>query len=184
MERDGGWREAVFGCPKIWGVQRPHVYDFSQSYLALQMTRTVYDHERIARWVAARTGGTYDGLGTSIGLEKGGELIAGVVYDGYNGRSICMHVASNGEKQWLSRGFLRECFEYPFLRLKVKRIIGLVDSTNLAAIRFDMALGFKLETEIPDAGPVANLCILSMSPSRCRWLHLKERHGKQIESTC
>lgn len=163
-----------------YGARRHRVVSVTFALKSVAMSkRIVFDHERISKWVAARTGGTHDGLGTSIGLEKNGDLIAGVVYDGYNGRSICMHVASDGSKHWMNREYLRVCFDYPFRQLKVNKILGLVDSTNTAALAFDKALGFVLEAEIPDAGPVGNLCILSMSPSGCRWLHLKERHGVQ-----
>lgn len=139
------------------------------------MKTIVFDHQRVSRWVCDRTGGQPDGLGRAIGLEQDGRLIAGVMYDNYNGRSICMHVA--GEGSWMTREYLRVCFDYPFRQLKVNQIIGLVDSSNLAARRLDEHLGFKLRCSIPNAGPVGDLCIYSMSPSECRFLQLKERHA-------
>jgi len=142
----------------------------------------VFDHSRVSRWVCERTGGQPDGLGQAIGLEQDGRLIAGVMYDNYNGRSICMHVA--GEGSWMNREYLRVCFDYPFRQLKVNQLIGLVDGSNLAARRFDEHLGFKLQCVIPGAGPVGDLCIYSMSPSECRFLQLEERHGRQEQRTC
>ncbi len=139
--------------------------------------RIVFDANIVGRWVCARTGGTFDGLGTGIGIEEDGELIAGVLYDNYNGRSIQMHVASDGSKHWMTREFLRICFDYPFHQLKVNVIIGLVDSENLAARKFDEALGFKLEHSIPNAGRKGDLLLYSMTPAQCRFLRLKERHG-------
>jgi RimJ/RimL family protein N-acetyltransferase len=123
-------------------------------------------------------------LGTAIGLQENGELIAGVLYDNYNGRSISMHVASNGTGAWMTREYLRVCFDYPFNQLGVNVIIGLVDSENLAARKFDEALGFKLEHSVPNAGPKGDLLLYSMTAAQCRFLRMKERHGRQIVSTC
>ncbi len=139
------------------------------------MKRIVYDAERIGRWVCERTGGVYDGLGSAIGLERDGEIVGGVLFDNYNGRSICMHVASNGTGHWITPEFLRQVFHYPFIQLGVSVIIGQVDSTNSAALSFDEAIGFKLEHVIPDAGKFGDLVILTMRPAQCRFLKLKER---------
>jgi len=146
------------------------------------MKRIIFDEKRIGEWVCRRTGGQFDGLSTAIGLEQDGELIAGVLYDGYNGKAICMHVAGEG-RGWMNREFLRICFDYPFRQLKVCKIIGLVDSTNLDARRFDEHLGFRLQCVIPDAGQVGDLCIYAMGADECRWLELKERHGiKELQA--
>lgn len=148
------------------------------------MSRIVFDAERIGPWVCQRTGGVFDGLGTAIGLEKNGDLVAGVLYDQYNGRSICMHVAADG-RNWMTREYLRVCFDYPFRQLGVCKIIGMVDSENLAARRFDEALGFELEHSIKNAGQRGDLIIYTMTPAQCRFLNIKERsHGRKIISAC
>lgn len=132
----------------------------------------VFDEKRIGPWVCQRTGGQFDGLGTAIGLEKDGELIAGVLYDGYNGNSVCMHVAAVG-KRWMTKEYLRVCFDYPFKQLKVKKILGVVDSMNIDARRFDEHLGFELEAVIAGAGQKGDMLIYSMTPERCRFLSMK-----------
>lgn len=141
------------------------------------MKTIFYDYSSIAPWVCARTGGSYDGIGSAIGVEDGGKIIGGVLYDGFNGRSICMHVAGDG--QWMTRELLRIAFDYPFNQLRVNAIIGLVDSLNVRARLFDEKLGFKLRCVIPDAGPNGDLCIYSMMRTECRWLQLEKRqHGR------
>jgi RimJ/RimL family protein N-acetyltransferase len=145
----------------------------------------VFNADVVGPWVCRRTGGKFDGLGTAIGLMEDGMLIAGVLYDSYNGRSIAMHVASDGSKRWMTREYLRICFDYPFNQLGVNVIIGLVDSENLAARQFDEALGFKLEHTVPNAGPKGDLLLYSMTAAQCRFLHIKERErGRQERSTC
>jgi RimJ/RimL family protein N-acetyltransferase len=90
------------------------------------------------------------------------------LFDHYNGRSIAMHVA--GEGNWLNRSFLRACFGYVFRQLRVNKVIGLVDSGNESARRFDEHLGFRLEATITGAGMTGDLLIYTMTAAECRWL--------------
>lgn len=130
----------------------------------------------VGPWVAEKTGGTYSpGSASVIGLEKDGELVAGVMFENYNGNSVQMHVASDGSKRWMTKEFLRAAFWYPFEQLKVKKIIGLVDSTNLPAQRFDEHLGFRRECTIADAGKVEDMIVYSMTREQCKYLRWK--HG-------
>lgn len=145
------------------------------------MTRRVLvDNERVGRWVCERTGGSHDQNTIGIGLERDGELIAGVLFDNYLGGSICMHVASDGSKNWMTREFLFKVFHYPFKQLGVSVIIGLVDSTNAAALSFDQALGFVLEHSIPGAGRHGDLVILTMRPAQCRFLNSRRDMNGQV----
>lgn len=128
----------------------------------------VFDSERIGPWVCERTGGRYEPLtSTAIGMEDEGAITAGVVYDMFNGRSICMHVAI---ERPVSRKFTRMAFDYPFNQLKVSKVLGLVDSTNEKALRFDRLLGFVEEARIEGAGKTGDLLILSMTRQQCRWI--------------
>lgn len=128
----------------------------------------VTDKDRIGPWVCDRTGGTYEPTtSAAIGWEQDGELVSGVLYDMYNGRSICMHVAA--EKP-VTRTFTKVAFDYAFNQLGVGKVIGLVDSTNDAALRFDRKLGFVEEARIQDAGKYGDLVLLSMTRRQCRWL--------------
>lgn len=130
-----------------------------------------YDVERIGPWVTERTGGVYyPGSGQAIGLEKDGVLVAGVLYDNFNGRSVQMHVASDGTRRWMTKQYLLRCFDYPFHQLKVRKIIGQVDSENSDALKFDLALGFVVEAVIKDASRKGDLMILTMTPEQCRWI--------------
>ncbi len=136
----------------------------------------VFDAQRIGQWVFDRTGGKYDATtSTAIGYEVDGALTVGVVYDMFNGRSVCMHVAA--EKP-VTRDFTRVCFDYPFNQLKVSKVLGLVDSTNDKAIRFDKHLGFVEEARVADAGRYGDLLILSMTRQQCRWIKKEQHHGR------
>lgn len=122
----------------------------------------------VCHWVSAMTGGEYHGGGRGIGLEKNGDLVAGVLYDNFNGKSICMHVAGVGS--WLNREYLKVCFDYPFNRLKVVKLIGIVDGGNHKSMRFVRHLGFVQEAIIKDAGRSMDLHIWTMTREQCRYI--------------
>ena len=140
------------------------------------MARIVYDVERIGPWVCERAGGTWlAGRGTGIGLEREGSLIAGTLFEDFNGANVLMHVAAEPGRQWLNLTYLNTCFDYPFNQLGVKRVTGIVPSVNQDALRFDLHLGFEQEAVLKDAHPEGDLIVLRMTREQCRWIGA--RHG-------
>lgn len=131
-------------------------------------SRVVFDDERVSQWVGERLETEFFKC-RAIGYERRGELIAGVVYDEFNGANVNMHVAAEGVN-WLTRNYLRVVFAYPFQQLKVKRVTAMVAASNKKALRFDLHLGFRLETILRDAAPDGDLLILVMRPQDCRWI--------------
>lgn len=125
----------------------------------------------VVEWVAKKTNefGNF-GAAVGIGLERDGKLVAGVVYNEWNGVNINMHVASDGSKRWMTREYLKACFEYPFNQAKVLRVTGLVGEGNLAARKFDEHLGFELETTLKRAHPTGDLLVYVMWKERCKWI--------------
>lgn len=89
----------------------------------------------------------------AIGLRRDGELIAGVIYEGYNGRNVWMHVAAVPGSRWLVRDYLKACFVYPFVICGCERVSGYVNDSNSAAKRFDEHLGFTPECKLIGAAP-------------------------------
>lgn len=135
----------------------------------------IFDADRIGPWVCERTGGRYEpSTSAAVAMEEDGVITAGVLYDMFNGSSICMHVAI--EKP-VTRGFTRIAFDYPFNQLKVRKVMGLVDSTNSKALRFDRHLGFVEEARIEGAGKTGDLVILTMTRPQCRWIK-EAPHGR------
>lgn len=129
------------------------------------------ENDRIGRWICDHTGGVWSPADSkTIGLEDNGRVCAGVLYDSFNGASIRMHVASDGSRRWLNRQFLWFVFFYPFEQLKVKKVIGLVPSSNAPALKFDSHLGFVEEARITDAHPDGDIVVMTMNRQQCRWL--------------
>ena len=135
------------------------------------MKRVIWDRPaEVGAWVCERLNSVFDPLtGTAIGQERDGQIVGGVVYDNFRGASICMHVAGS-DGHWMSREFLRAVFGYPFDQLGVKKVLGTVDSPNVAAQQFDEHLGFVLEATLRDAGRGGDLLIYSMTRAQCRHL--------------
>jgi RimJ/RimL family protein N-acetyltransferase len=109
-----------------------------------------------------------------IGLERDGELIAGVIYEGFNGKNIWMHVAAVPGKRWLVRSYLKACFVYPFVQCGVDRVSGYVNASNLEARRFDEHLGFKEEATLQGAAADGgDVIIYVMRKKGCRYVDSK-----------
>jgi hypothetical protein len=148
------------------------------------MKQILFGHDDyVAKWVVSRAGGEWvSGSGTAIGLWDGERLVAGTIYDQYNGASCCIHVA--GEYQgWLTKPFLWTAFAYPFLQLKVRKLIGLVSSSNEKSRKFQERLGFRLEAALKDAHPDGDLLVYTMTKDQCRWLNIKvASYGKVVRT--
>lgn len=110
----------------------------------------------------------------SIGLEKNGELVAGIVYDYYTGTNICMHIAAKG-KRWMTKEFLWFMFYYPFVQLGVNRLTGIIPESNKESVRFAQGLhGAKLEARLKDAHPDGDMLIFVMFKDDCKYLRIKD----------
>jgi RimJ/RimL family protein N-acetyltransferase len=126
--------------------------------------------EHVCLWVADNIGKKYySGSGQGIGIEKNGEIVCGVLFEDYNGQSIQIHVALK-EGARMTREWFNTLFGYAFNQLKVKKIMGVVDSTNKKALQFDTHIGFVVEATIKDAGKHGDLIILTMTRQQCRFL--------------
>lgn len=126
------------------------VYDFVSQYLPVALT-------------AGAKG---------IGLERDGELIAGVIYEGHSGTNLWMHVAAKPGARWATPEFLEAAFSYPFVQLGCDRVTGYVDASNTAARKFDEHLGFKKEAILKGAAHDGGDVILYvMWKKDCRYVH-------------
>jgi len=105
---------------------------------------------------------------------KGDRLLGGVIYQGYTGASIEMHVAGF-DPHWLSRNMLWAVFSYPFIQLGCLKVIGRVNVSDSRALEFDLKLGFIVEARISDVYPDGDLFILTVRRDDCHWLRLAPR---------
>lgn len=133
-------------------------------------TRLIIDDERVFRFLNQQgvdLARAADQQG--IGLERDGELVGGVLYEGFNGQNIWMHCAGVG--RWINRSLLKASFAYPFVQLNVRNVWGFVEASNAKARRLNEHLGFKqhamLDGAAKDGGSVI---IYRMTKEECRFL--------------
>jgi RimJ/RimL family protein N-acetyltransferase len=103
-----------------------------------------------------------------LGQVLDGQIRAVVVYCGFFGKSCMIHVGAEGQ-HWMTKDYLKEVFNYPFNKLKLKVIIGTVAGSNEKALKLDRHLGFRDVATIPDAHEDGDLVILEMRPEYCKW---------------
>lgn len=135
----------------------------------------VLGHE-VGRWVAAKNNQMYfEANSQAVGWEKDGEIVAGVIYDGWNKRSIVCHIAAT---QSLTATFLAKVFDYSFRQLQVHKMIATVSSKNFKSIRLVTHMGFKEEAKIKDAHPLGDIVIFTMTKEDCKFLG--EKYVKRL----
>ena len=128
----------------------------------------------VGSWVSDRLHTPWHGEGCeSIGLSLRKRIVAGVIYENWNGASCVCHIAVEGP---MTPAFIAAIFHYPFTYGGLKKIIAPVSEGNHKSVRFVQKLGFKLEAQILDASPEGSIVLYTMSAKECRFLG--ERYGQ------
>jgi hypothetical protein len=79
-----------------------------------------------------------------VGLHNG---TACILYDNWTPNSVCVH-SYIPEPRFLTKGFLREMFRYPFEH--VDWIIGVTPGDNEKALAFNRRIGFAVRDRLPN----------------------------------
>lgn len=111
-----------------------------------------------------------------IGCEIDGKIAFVVAFENFNGASMNIHTASDGESR-LTRDFVWATFHYPFVSCEAQILIAPVASSNTKALRLAKHLGFKLEHVIRGAHPTGDLVYMIMRREECRFLSPKWSRG-------
>lgn len=131
----------------------------------------VYDLDRLIEFSAPRNGLARCAQQAGIGLERDGELVAAVVFEGINKFNLWMHVSAIDGARWMTRAYLRAAFAYPFLVCKVQRISGYVEACNVRARAFNEHLGFRVEAVLEGAAKDGgDVLIYRMLREECRYV--------------
>lgn len=91
---------------------------------------------------------------------------------GFVGKVCQMHIAMAPEYHYSPREMLAECFRYAFEDCKREMVLGVVNSLNQRAMRYDIHLGFTELYRLPkmhDSGGA--LVLLGMTKDECIWLN-------------
>jgi len=121
----------------------------------------------VGHWVAERIAGKYFAEGSqAIGLERDGQIIAGVIYENWNYASIVCHIAIEGR---MTKTYLKAIFDYPFNVCKVKKIIVPVSSAHVKSLKLVTKMGFIEEARVKDATPDGDIIFLTLAKENCRF---------------
>lgn len=130
----------------------------------------LFDKARVAEWVAREVNQGADwGSYYAMGVERDGEMIAGVVINNFNGANATCHIAIKRFTKAIVPLFQHVC-HYAFNQCKLKRLTGMVPSNEPHIIAFDKHIGFEEEFVMRDGAPGADMHVLVMWPDTCRWL--------------
>lgn len=125
------------------------------------------DHARVGAWMQAQGAGVYRDGSTCIGLERNGELVAGTLYDFFNGASVFANIAIRGP---ITREWLWFIFFYPFEQLGASVLLGLIAEENQKSLQLAIRFGFFVSGTVPDADPSGPLHLVTLHRRDCRFL--------------
>lgn len=111
----------------------------------------------------------YWGQFTALGLLRGDRMVAGIVYNNFESRNICMHIGAIGS-HWCTRGFLFAAFDYPFNQLQKRRITALVRAKNKRARGFVENIGFAYEGTLKHYYDQDDMRVYGMLRENCRFI--------------
>jgi len=99
------------------------------------------------------------------------ELLGAVCFNTFLGATCQLHVAMKDDYHYTPREMLSTVMDIAFNRFNVAKLLGVVNSRNEKAMRFDKHLGFVEEYRMQgmhDNG--GDIVIFSMTRTQCRYL--------------
>jgi RimJ/RimL family protein N-acetyltransferase len=145
-------------------------------------------NDALAKWILGKIGLTAAKPYRAVGLEDdNGRLVAGVVFNGYNGANVDISFYGPG---YLQRRGLRAVFSFAFLQLKATRVTARTKVDN-PLHRDDLLkrMGFKYECAAADYyGPTrpgrpraGHAMVYRLLRHECRWIG--GEHGRRTGGT-
>lgn len=125
--------------------------------------------------IAKRAGTMFNpAVDQCVARVEGGALRGGVIYQGYTGVSIQMHMAGF-DPRWADRTMIWAAFDYPFNQLGCGMVFGQVAESNVRALEIELKLGFKIVAKIDRVFPDGACLVIALAREDCRWLNFKPR---------
>lgn len=103
------------------------------------MAHQIVADDRVIAFVSSTLGASFVPPFTCMGIEKDGEIIAGVVLNVFEGADVHVSVAGSG---W-TRGFLADFGNYVFDQLKCERVTAITEQPKV--VRLAERLGGVVE---------------------------------------
>jgi len=133
---------------------------------------------QVGHWTAAQTDGAFwPDRSVAIGLEHDGRLVAGTIFEMWNGRSVVCHIAW----QKVTPTYVAAVYDYAYNVANVDKIIGPISSNHTRALNLVRKMGFSEEARIKNAAPDGDIVFMTQTPDRCRFI--EARYGQKITGT-
>lgn len=128
--------------------------------------------DMVGDWVGRQIEGYISTPGaTALGVVKGGRLVAGVVYERFNGFHCEASIAARAGTSWADRATLFALFDYPFGQLGCEAVTVLVPGSNLSSLNLATKLGFEPQAIVNFAAPDGSpLIVLQQFRNTCKWV--------------
>ena len=121
--------------------------------------------EPVGAWVAEQTTGSYNSNSAAIGLEREGQIVAGVIYENFLNTTINCHIVIDGK---INKKFIYAIFNYPFIVCNVEKIIVLVTEDNKKSIKLVKNMGFTEEARITRSN--GDMIYFTLLRNNCKFL--------------
>lgn len=130
------------------------------------------DDDRVCAWIAERIPGYQRRThAQGIGVLRGDDIVAAVVFENWNGIHCEMSVAADPGSGWLTRNLARVCFHHAFHTLGCVAVSGVVAMSNADSISLATRMGCFPEAIVKFAAhDGSDLVILKMLREECRWI--------------
>ena len=134
--------------------------------------------EKAGLWTAKRVRGSWNPeSAVSIGLERDGDIQAGVIYEHWNRASVVCHIAIHGP---ITPSYIAAIFHYPFEVLEVQKIIAPIAEDNSESRSLVEKMGFHEEARIEDGHPEGDLIFYTIRREACRFLEPKYQRKVKV----
>ena len=121
--------------------------------------------DSVGAWVAQQTTGSYHCNSSAIGLEREGQIVAGVIYESFMDTTITCHIAVAGR---MNKTFIAAIFDYPFRVCNVDKIIAPVIADNDKSINLVQNMGFTEEARIKRSN--GDMIFFTLLKDKCKFL--------------
>lgn len=130
-----------------------------------------HQKQRVGEWVANKIGmKNMPSAFYAMGIERNGEIVAGFLFESFNGSNANAHVAIEKPTKAIYT-LLHHAAHYAFNVCKLNRLTGLVTASNEKAYKLDLHLGWEHEFTMKKAGKDGeDMHVLVMWPEKCKWL--------------
>lgn len=133
--------------------------------------RLIRGDESHLAWAGSRVGiKIYPADARCLVVEGEDGIRAVAIYNDFTDVDCEMHIATNGNKNFATRGMIYGFFALPFLNCKLRRVTTTIRQRNVAVQKLALDLGFRFEGVKVDGYADDNMVVMGMRRDDCIWI--------------